>query len=102
MTDSDGGAPDEKVLPFANPQQKRKGSPPPGVPSRRREQARTPKGSLRAIGAKTGRSGRPQDPKRNPRPIRLCSDMRAVHTESGVDGRRWAINVEVVDKRGDS
>ena len=26
--------------------------------------------------------------------------MRAVHTESGVDGRRWALNVDVVDQRG--
>ena len=27
--------------------------------------------------------------------------MRAVHAESSPDGRRWALNVEVVDERGD-
>ena len=47
-----------------------------------REQARIPKASLRATGAKTARSGRRTGSKREPRALRLCSDMRAVHAES--------------------
>jgi hypothetical protein len=39
-------------------------------------------------------------PKKNPRALRLCSDMRAIHAESSPDGRSWALNVEVVDPRG--
>ena len=100
MTDNDGGAPDIKVVPFAGPQQKRKGgSPPPGPkppPGVGKDTEGLAAGYWRedeAIWTTTGS-------KRNPRLMRLCSDMRAVHTESGVDGRRWAINVDVVDQRG--
>ena len=105
MTDGESSVTDAKVVPFANPQQKqqRQGSsagpkpqppPPPGAGKDTEGLAAGYWREDEAIWTTTG-------PKKNPRPIRLCSDMRAVHTESGVDGRRWALNVEVIDKRGD-
>jgi putative DNA primase/helicase len=100
VTDSDGGAPDAKVLPFANPQQKRKGSPPPGSPKPPPGAGKDTEGLAAGYWREDGSVWTATGPKRNPRPIRLCSDMRAVHTESGVDGRRWALNVDVVDQRG--
>ena len=101
MTDSDGGSSGEKILPFAKPQPKKKPGPlPPGPkppPGAGKDTEGLAAGYWRedeAIWTATGS-------RRNPRLIRLCSDMRAVHTESGIDGRKWAINIEVIDKRGD-
>ncbi len=38
--------------------------------------------------------------RRRPRRLRLCSDMRAVHTESSPDGVGWAVTVELINSRG--
>jgi hypothetical protein len=103
MTDGKGGAPDEKVVPFAAPKQKqqqqRQGSgpkpqsPPPGQGKDTEGLAAGYWRDNAAIWTTTGS-------KRNPRALRLCSDMKAIHAESSPDGRSWALNVEVVDPRG--
>lgn len=102
MTDNDGGVSDARVLPFANPQQKRKdpGSPPPGSPKPPPGAGKDTEGLAAGYWREDEAIWTATGPKKNPRPIRLCSDMRAVHTESGTDGRRWALNVDVVDQRG--
>jgi hypothetical protein len=100
MTD----APDETVVPFANPKQKQQQShsssspgaakqPPPG-------QGKNSDGLAAGYWRENGFIWTTKGPKRRPVAIRLCSDMRAVHAESSPDGRSWALNADVVDARG--
>jgi hypothetical protein len=93
MTD----APDEKVVPFSTSKQKqqqRQGSgPPPG-------QGKNTEGLAAGYWRDDGAVWMTTGPKRNPRALRLCSDMRAIHAESGPHGRSWALNVDVTDLRG--
>jgi Domain of unknown function (DUF927) len=97
MTD----APDEKVVPFTNPQQKqqRRGSgpkpqsPPPG-------QGKDNEGLAAGYWRENGAIWTTTGPKRRPVATRLCTDMRAVHAESSPEGVSWALNVDVVDPRG--
>jgi hypothetical protein len=107
VTDNENGAQDDKVVPFANPQQKQKQqrqgssasggakqqSPPPG-------QGKDTEGLAVGYWRENGFIWTTKGPKRRPVAIRLCSDMRAVHTESSPDGRSWALNVDVIDPRG--
>jgi hypothetical protein len=103
MTDGKGGAPDEKVVPFAAPKQKqqqqRQGSgpkqqsPPPG-------QGKDTEGLATGYWRDDGAIWTTTGTKKNPRALRLCSDMRAIHAESGPDGMSWALNADVVDPRG--
>jgi hypothetical protein len=97
MTD----APDEKVVPFSTSKQKQKQkqqqqrqqSPPPG-------QGKDTEGLAAGYWRDNGAIWTTTGSKKNPRALRLCSDMRAIHTESGPHGRSWALNVDVTDLRG--
>ena len=91
MTD----APDETLVPFANPKQKQQQShsssspgaakqPPPG-------QGKNSDGLAAGYWRENGFIWTTKGPKRRPVAIRLCSDMRAVHAESSPDGRSWAL-----------
>jgi Domain of unknown function (DUF927) len=103
MTDGESGAPDEKVVPFASPQRKQKQqrqgagfkpqSPPPG-------QGKDTEGLAAGYWREDSAIWTTTGPKKNPRALRLCSDMRAVHAESSPDGRSWALNADVIDSRG--
>jgi hypothetical protein len=98
MTDNESGGSDEKVIPFAKPQQKRQGSsgstkPPPG-------QGQDTEGLAAGYWRQDGAVWTTTRSKPNPRALRLCSDMKAIHAESDPDGNGWALNVDVVDARG--
>src|ERR1700683_4979307 len=101
MTDSESG--DDKVLPFEKLKQKQQRStasgsakpqtPPPG-------QGKDSEGLGVGFWRENGAIWTATGPKRRPVPLCLCSDMRAIHTESSPDGRSWALNVDVIDPRG--
>jgi Domain of unknown function (DUF927) len=104
VTGNESGAPDEKVVPFANPQkQQRQGSsasggakqqsPPPG-------QGKDTDGLAAGYWRENGSIWMTTGPKKNPRALCLCSDMKAIHAESSPDGRSWALNADVIDSRG--
>jgi hypothetical protein len=103
VTGSDG-SPDEKVIPFATPKQKQKqqqqrqGSgpkPQPPPPGQGKDTEGLAAGYWREDGAIWMSTGS----KKNPRALRLCSDMKAIHAESSPDGRSWALNADVTDLR---
>jgi putative DNA primase/helicase len=101
VTGSDG-SPDEKVIPFATPMQnqkqqqnRRQQGPKPQPPPPGKDTEGLAAGYWREDGAIWTTTG----PKRKPRALRLCSDMKAIHSESSPDGRSWALNVDVTDPR---
>ena len=89
MTENEGGSSGGNVVPLVKPGPK----PPPG-------QGKDAEGLAAGYWRDDGAIWTTTGSKKNPRLLRLSSDMRAVHTESGVDGRKWALNVDVVDQRG--
>jgi hypothetical protein len=101
VTDGESSGPDENVFRFDELKQKRqqqrqgsgpKPQPPPG-------QGKDTEGLAAGYWRDDGAIWMATGSKRNPRAVRLCSDIRAIHAESSPDGRSWAINVDVIDSR---
>jgi hypothetical protein len=105
VTDSESSGPDENVFRFDELKQKRKEqqqrqgsgpnpqSPPPG-------QGKDTEGLAAGYWRDNDAIWMLMGTNKNPRAVRLCSDMKAIQAESSPDGRRWALNVDVTDPRG--
>jgi hypothetical protein len=92
----------EKILPFGKPPPGAGPPPPPPPPPgsgpRPKDAEGLAAGYWRDHDDKTIRMMK--GPKRKPYEVCLCSNIKAIHRESGPDGKGWALTVEVVDPRG--